>query len=74
MGWGDMPRGMATVESMTPEAGWALGNQFTAADIVFGGALALFSDFKMMNLSPKVAAYVERIKARPIYKATHADF
>ncbi len=74
MGWGDMPRGMATVESMTPEAGWALGNQFTAADIVFGGALALFSDFKMMDLSPKVAAYVERIKARPIYKATHADF
>ncbi len=26
MGWGDMPRAMATVESMTPEAGWALGD------------------------------------------------
>ena len=72
MGWGDMPRGMATVESMTPEAGWALGEQFTAADVVFGGALALFSGFKMMELSPKVAAYVERIKARPAYHASHA--
>ncbi len=74
MGWGDMPRGMATVESMTPEAGWALGEQFTAADVVFGGALALFSGLKMMELSPKVAAYVERIKTRPAYQASHAGF
>ena len=74
MGWGDMPRGMATVESMTPETGWALGEQFTAADVVFGGALALFSSLKMMELSPKVAAYVERIKTRPAYQASHAGF
>ena len=70
MGWGDMPRVLATVESMTPEAGWALGDQFTAADVVFGGALALFSDMNMMKASPKVAAYVERIKARPAYQVS----
>ncbi len=72
VGWGDMPRGLATVETMTPEAGWAVGDVFTAADVVFGGALALFSGFKMMELSPKVAAYVERVKARPAYQASHA--
>ncbi|MEE8509181.1 MAG: glutathione S-transferase family protein [Myxococcota bacterium] len=74
MGWGDMPRAMATVESMTPETGWALGEKFTAADVVFGGALAFFSGFEMMKASPKVAAYVERIKARPAYQASHAGF
>ena len=74
MGWGDMPRAMATVESMTPETGWALGEKFTAADVVFGGALAFFSGFKMMKASPKVAAYVERIKARPAYQASHTGF
>ncbi len=74
MGWGDMARGMATVEAMTPAAGWALGEQFTAADVVFGGALAFFSDFGMMEASPRVAAYVERLKARPAYVASHAGF
>jgi len=74
MGWGDMPRAMATVESMTPDIGWALGDRFTAADIVYGGALAFFSGFNLMESSPKVAAYVERIKARPAYQATHAGF
>ena len=74
MGWGDMPRAMATVESMTPETGWALGEKFTAADVVFGGALAFFSGFEMMKASPKVAVYVERIKARPAYQANHTGF
>jgi glutathione S-transferase len=72
--WGDLPRVMATVESMTPEAGWALGDQFTAADVVFGGELAFLIGFKSMDASPRVAAYVERIKARPAYQASHDAF
>ena len=38
MGWGDVERGMTAVEAMTPEVDWALGDRFTAADVVFGGA------------------------------------
>ncbi len=74
MGWGDLPRAMATVESMTPKAGWALGDQFTAADVVFGGTLDFSIRFNWTKASPKVAAYVERIRARPAYQATHAGF
>ena len=74
MGWGDMPRGMAAIESMTPEAGWAMGDRFTTADIVFGGSLAFFTGFGMLKPTPKVAAYVDRIKARPAYQASHAAF
>lgn len=74
MGWGDMPRAMASVESMTPESGWALGEKFTAADVVFGGSLAFFSGFKMMTPSDKVSSYIERIQARDAYQETHAGF
>lgn len=73
-GWGDMSRAMATVESMTPEADWAMGERFTAADVVFGGLLDFSIRFGWMKASPKVAAYVERIRARPAYQTTHAGF
>jgi len=65
---------MATMESMAPEAGWALGEQFTAADVVFGGTLDFSVRFNWTTASPKVAAYVERIRARPAYQATHAEW
>ena len=60
---------------MTPAAGWALGDQFTAADVVFGGMLDFSIRFNwIIKPSPEVAAYVERIRERPIYQATHAGF
>ncbi|MEO0376810.1 MAG: glutathione S-transferase family protein [Cyanobacteria bacterium P01_A01_bin.17] len=74
MGWGDMPRVMAAVESMTPATDWALGETFTAADVVFGGTLAFFCGFNMMTASPKVASYVERIKSRTAYQESYVGF
>lgn len=71
-GWGDLERVMATVELMTPEVDWALGRRFTAADVVFGGTLDISIRFNWTKATPKVAAYVERIRARPAYQATHA--
>ncbi|SBT17071.1 Glutathione S-transferase GST-6.0 [Marinomonas gallaica] len=73
-GWGDMPRVLATIEDMTPETDWALGEQFTAADVVFGGLLDFSITFKWLEPSPKVAAYVARIRQRPAYRATHSAF
>lgn len=73
-GWGDLGRVMATVESMTPDTGWALGERFTAADVVFGGMLDSAIRFGLMKPSEKVTAYVERIRERPAYQATHAGF
>lgn len=72
VGWGDLERCLATVESMTPETDWALGKQFTAADVVFGGTLDFSMQFGWLESpSPKVAAYVKRIKARPGYRESH---
>ena len=73
-GWGDMQRVLATIEEMTPEIDWALGEQFTAADVVFGGLLDFSITFKWFEPSLKVAAYVERIRQRPAYRETHTAF
>lgn len=73
-GWGDMPRVLATVESMTPETAWALGDNFTAADVVFGGLLDSSLMFNLIEASPKVAAYVARVRQRPAYRESHQGF
>ncbi len=71
-GWGDLDRCLETIEVMTPEDGWALGKQFTAADVVFGGTLDFAVKFGWLpSPTPKVAAYVKRIKARPAYRESH---
>jgi len=72
VGWGDFERCMATVESMTPLADWALGSQFSAADVVFGGMLDSAVQFGWLEApSARVAAYVRRIKSRPAYRQSH---
>ena len=74
VGWGDMERCLATVESMTPATEWALGEHFTTADVVFGGTLDFAIQFGWLEKpSPKVAAYVKRIHARPAYQETHPE-
>ena len=71
-GWGDEERCLDAIESMTPECNWALGEQFTTADIVFGGTLDFAMQFGWIKEpSPKVAAYVKRIKARSAYIKSH---
>lgn len=71
-GFGDLERCVTTIEAMTPETGWALGDNFTAADIVFGGTLDFFVQTGGIDApSDKVRAYVRRLKDRPAYQATH---
>lgn len=72
--WGDMSRILATIEAITPDNDWILGQQFSAADIVFGGLLDFAIVFKWYDASPKVTAYVDRIRQRPAYRETHAGF
>ena len=69
VGFGDLKRCLATIEAMTPESAWALGDSFTAADVVFGGTLDVAVQFGWLSApSRKVNAYVERIRERPAYR------
>ena len=71
-GFGDLERCLAAIEAMTPESGWAMGDSFTTADIVYGGTLDFAVQFGWLEeASQKVQDYVKRIKARPAYQATH---
>jgi len=73
-GFGDLERCMATIEEMTPETDWALGGQFTAADIVFGGTLDFAIKFGWIEApSSKLTAYVRRLKDRPAYRQSHDE-
>ncbi|MCR9259994.1 MAG: glutathione S-transferase family protein [Pseudomonadaceae bacterium] len=73
-GWGDLERCLQTIEQMTPEVDWALGPDFTAADVVFGGTLDFAVQFGWLTSpSPKVAAYVKRIKNRDAYRRSHDE-
>jgi len=75
VGWGDYERCMTSVELMTPESNWALGKQFTTADVVFGGTLDFAMQFGWIKEpSKKVAAYVQRIRDRPAYKQSHPEY
>ena len=72
VGWGDFDRCMATVESMTPLSDWALGSRFSAADVVFGATLVFAVQSRWIESpTPRVAAYVGRIKDRPAYRQSH---
>jgi len=71
-GWGDLERCLDTIEKMTPEVDWALGSQFSAADIVFGGTLDFAVQFGWLKSpTPKVAAYIKRLKSRDAYRQSH---
>ncbi len=71
-GFGDMERCLTTIDAMTPETDWALGDTFTAADIVFGGTLDFFVQTGGIDEpTSKLRAYVRRLKDRPAYQATH---
>lgn len=71
IGWGDMNRVLATIESLTPATGWALGEYFSAADVVFGGLLDLAVVFHWIEPSAAIAGYVARLRQRPAYQASH---
>ncbi|WP_020399670.1 glutathione S-transferase family protein [Kordiimonas gwangyangensis] len=74
VGFGDMERCLATIEAMTPETGWAIGDRFTAADVVFGGFLDMAVQFAWLPTpSAKVSAYVGRVRARPAYQKSRTS-
>lgn len=73
-GWGDKERAVATIESLCPEADWALGASFSTADVIFGGLLDFGMIFGWLEASSKVASYVDRLRSRPAYIESHGAF
>jgi glutathione S-transferase len=71
-GFGNHDAMLAAIESAIAKGPYLLGEQFTMADVVFGGTLRYMTMFKMLEATPSVAAYVERLSSRPALQRADA--
>ena len=58
----------STIKAVTDQLAcgpWMLGDRFSALDVLWGGALGWMTAFGIVEPTPVVAAYAERVAARP---------
>ena len=71
-GEAELPRALDYLESVAPEEGWLLGTDFTLADISVGVALRAAEFVGCLGdaaARPRIAAWFERLKARPAWQS-----
>lgn len=71
-GWGEYDAMIQTIENAIDGKQWLLGDMFSIADVVFGGTLDYMLRFKMLEPSPALTAYAERLRARPAFQRANA--
>ena len=72
VGWGTYAEMLDTIESAIGAGPFLLGEQFTMADVIFGGTLRYMLTFKMIEPRPSFAAYASRLAERPALKRAEA--
>jgi glutathione S-transferase len=65
VGWGDYETMVKTMEHAIAGRNFILGDEFSIADVVFGGTIRFMLKFGMLAPSPTFTAYAERLNARP---------
>jgi len=63
--YGDHDTMLRTLTDQLATGPYLLGEQMTAADVLWGTALAWTTAFKLVPESPEIMRYVERLTARP---------
>ena len=63
--YGDYDTMLGTLTDQLAGGPYLLGERYTAADVLWGVALAWTTAFKLVPLLPPIQAYVERVNARP---------
>jgi len=64
-----------TVNALTGAVGkgpFILGDRFSAADVVVGGAVRWMTLFKLLPAKPEFTSYIERLTSRPAFKSAMA--
>jgi glutathione S-transferase len=68
-GWGDVDTVVDALEARLSKADpWLLGDWFTAADVVLGGAVGWAIGWNLFPKKPAMAAYAARLQDRPAYQ------
>jgi glutathione S-transferase len=63
--YGDFDTMLGTLTAQLGRGPYMLGERFSAADVLWGGALAWITMFKLVPELPVIMDYVQRIGARP---------
>ncbi len=71
-GWGEFDAMLRAIDGAVTPGPFLLGDQFTIADVIMGGTLRYMTMFKMLEASPAVTAYLERLAARPALQRANA--
>lgn len=71
-GWGDHESMVRAMESAVAGRQFLLGDQFSMADVIFGGTVRYMLRFNMLEARPAFVAYSERLAARPALQRAEA--
>ena len=63
--YGDFDTMLNTLDTQLSNGPYILGEKFTAADVLWGVALAWTTGFKLVPATPAIQSYVERVNSRP---------
>ncbi|AOE87067.1 glutathione S-transferase family protein [Pseudomonas sp. TCU-HL1] len=66
--YGDFDSVMKTLVAQLQKGPWLLGEQFTAADVLWGSALNWTTQFGLIPEVPAIKGYIARFIERPAYK------
>jgi len=73
VGWGDWETALTLVERPLKESPYLLGDSFSAADILVGGALGWLRHFGVLPKESPFGAYIDSLHARPAYTRMQAS-
>ena len=65
--YGDYDTTLKTLSDQLARGPYLLGERFTAADVLWGTALAWTTMFKLVPETPVIKAYIERVNGRPAF-------
>ncbi|MBG0798886.1 glutathione S-transferase family protein [Methylocystis sp. L43] len=65
--YGDFDGVMALINAQLTQGPYLFGERFTAADILWGGALRWTVGFGLVPESAHISAYIERVTSRPCF-------
>jgi glutathione S-transferase len=71
-GWGDHESMLRAMEGAVTDREFLLGDQFSMADVIFGGTVRYMLRFNMLEARPAFVAYGERLAARPALQRADA--
>ena len=71
-GWGSYEAMLDTMESAIADRDYVLGDNFSMADVIFGGTLRVMLAFKSIEARASFTAYAERLERRPALQRAEA--